>query len=199
MVKDQIAINSIYPFLESFPFSNEYEMKLDEPRLGYLPFDEDEDLLDEPSSATLVFKHRTSPVNIEITIPYDEMWWINESSGSIKKLNKIAKTLDKGIKTNNILTKRDIAIEADVWLNQLNTNKGSLSREIFNDAINSLVGQRPIAETVALVNSINKLYLKQGLVKLSPPDAAIIMTFLHFRIIYTKLILGIVIASKISM
>jgi hypothetical protein len=198
LTKQHIEINSFYPFLESFPFTNEYDMRLEESQVEPFYF-EDDDLMDEPGSSTVFFNYKNGPINIGVSISNDEMWWIHDAAKSIKKLNKIAKLLDKGLKSNDLLVKRDVILESDLWISQLSKNSKSLSLQIFNEALGKMAAGKSIQETVHLVNSINKLYTKNGLIKLSKSDASIIMTFFQFRMIYTKLILGIVIASKISM
>jgi hypothetical protein len=91
-----------------------------------------------------------------------------------------------------------MSLEADEWMTLVSDRKSSLSQETFNEVLAGLVGNRSVNQTVTLINNLNKLYTKTGLVKLSKAECDVIFTFLHFRLIYAKLILGIVIASKIS-
>jgi hypothetical protein len=61
------------------------------------------------------------------------------------------------------------------------------------------LGGKPLDEAVSVINSVNKLYTKKGVVKISKENLNVIFTYFHFRLVYAKLILGIVIASKISL
>ena len=129
----------------------------------------------------------------------DELEWISEVADSIKSLDKIAKRIDKGLKTKDIFLKRDIVMEADLWLNGIKDRSSSLSKEIFNEVSQSLLGGKPLSEAVSVINSVNKMYTKKGVVKISKENLNIIFTYFHFKLVYAKLILGIVIASKISL
>lgn len=129
----------------------------------------------------------------------DELEWISEVADSIKSLDKIAKRIDKGLKTKDIFLKRDIVMEADLWLNGIKDRASSLSKETFNEVIQSLLGGKPLSEAVSVINSVNKMYTKKGVVKISKENLNIIFTYFHFKLVYAKLILGIVIASKISL
>jgi len=129
----------------------------------------------------------------------DELEWIGDVANSVKSLDKIAKLIDKGLKTRDIFLKRDIVMEADVWLNGIKDRSSSLSKETSNEVIQSLLGGKPLSEAVAVINSVNKLYAKKGVVKISKENLNIIFTYFHFKLVYAKLILGIVIASKISL
>ena len=129
----------------------------------------------------------------------DELEWISEVADSIKSLDKIAKRIDKGLKTRDIFLKRDIVMEADLWLNGIKDRSSSLSKEIFNEVSQSLLGGKPLSEAVSVINSVNKMYTKKGVVKIYKENLNIIFTYFHFKLVYAKLILGIVIASKISL
>ena len=90
-------------------------------------------------------------------------------------------------------------MEADLWLNGIKDRSSSLSKEIFNEVSQSLLGGKPLSEAVSVINSVNKMYTKKGVVKISKENLNIIFTYFHFKLVYAKLILGIVIASKISL
>jgi hypothetical protein len=90
-------------------------------------------------------------------------------------------------------------MEADLWLNDIKDRSASLSKETFNEVIQSLLGGKPLAEAVSVITAVNKLYTKKGVLKISKENLDVIFTYFHFRLVYTKLILGIVIASKISL
>jgi hypothetical protein len=161
-------------------------------------FDDDFETSRSSTPYVINFRHTGSPINASISIVKDELIWIGEIAESITKLDRIAKRIDRGIKTKDLLVKRDMSLEADEWMTLVSDRKSSLSQETFNEVLAGLVGNRSVNQTVTLINNLNKLYTKTGLVKLSKAECDVIFTFLHFRLIYAKLILGIVIASKIS-
>lgn len=195
---DRSAINRAYPFLSNFPFDKDFDMQISTSPVAAVMFDEDFASSKSASPYIINFKHLGSSINANISIIKDELIWIGETAESITKLDRIAKRIDRGIKTKDLLVKRDMSLEADEWMKLVADRKSSLSQETFNEVLSGLVGNCSINQTVSLINNLNKLYTKTGLVKLSKAECDVIFTFLHFRLIYAKLILGIVIASKIS-
>jgi hypothetical protein len=160
----------------------------------------DEEFSARKTSPNLInFTHVGTPSKMVISMYADELEWISEVADSIKSLDKIAKRIDKGLKTKDIFLKRDIVMEADLWLNGIKDRSASLSKETFNEVIQSLLGGKPLSEAVSVINSVNKMYTKKGVVKISKENLNIIFTYFHFKLVYAKLILGIVIASKISL
>lgn len=193
--KDQSKVNRIYPFLSNFPFNNDFEIRLMEfTRLS--AFEEFEDF---PKPPTVVnFLYNNGPVKAEVSIFENEMNWLDESASRIVKLDIISKKIEKAIKSKNILIKKDTVLEAEEWMKSLTDGKNMLSHEIYTDALKAMLMDKSISDISAIVNAINKLVKGTGLVRLSVENASTILTYLHFRLIYVKLILGIVIASKLS-
>ena len=202
ITKDQYLINQAYPFLANFPFGDQFTMEIsDTPVLATMFDDEFESTGSSKSGkspSVIDFIHTKSKVKSKISIFREDLLWIDQVSASVKKLDKISKQIDRGIKSNDLLVKRNISLETDEWLLNVSDPKNSLSREIFNGVLTDLISNKPLYRVTEIVNTVNKLYSKKGLVKLSKDDADIIFTFIHFRLIYAKLILGIVISSKIS-
>ena len=196
---ERSLINKAYPILKNFPFDSNFSIKFLENK-EYAMVDSNTNQVIEIVSQqrVLCFTYNIEETTFSICIPEKEIEWINSASNSVKKLDSISKKLDKAIKSKNILYKLDISIESSKWMNDLTHGNTMLSKEILEEALSSIFGQIDAPESILLINNINKLYSKRGLVRLTKKEFSIIMTFIHFRLIYVKLILGIVIASKIS-
>jgi hypothetical protein len=198
ITKDRGMINRSYPFLKNFPFDTDFEMEIVKSPVMAMIFDEEFDQVTSKSPQVINFKHRGEPLKASIQIVNTELLWLTESAESIKKLDRIAKRIDRGLKTKDLLVKRDVSLEVDEWLKLIGDQRSQLSHETFNEVLSSLVGSRPVGQVVTLINNLNKIYSGKGLVRMTKSDCDVIFTYLHFRLIYAKLILGIVIASKIS-
>lgn len=195
---ERTKINRAFPFMQNFPFGNEFSMEVAAAPVMAMTFDEE--FSARKATPNLInFTHVGSPSKMVISMYADELEWISDVADSIKSLDKIAKRIDKGLKTKDIFLKRDIVMEADLWLNGIKDRSASLSKETFNDVIQSLLDGKPLSEAVSVINSVNKMYTKKGVVKISKENLNIIFTYFHFKLVYAKLILGIVIASKISL
>lgn len=196
--KDRVLANRAFPFLANFPFNEDFEICMESAPMLAVTFDEEFDSAIRRPVKTINFKSKNSPLKATISMTYEELSWLSNISDGIKKLDKISKRIDRGLKSKDILTKRDISREADLWLTQVSDNASSLSQETFNEVLRSLIGNKSIKQTVKFITDLNKLYTGKGLIRLTKSDLDIMFTYLHFRLIYAKLILGIIIASKIS-
>lgn len=196
--KDRILINRAFPFLENFPFNEDFEIYSESAPMLAVTFDEEFDSAIRRPVRTVSFRNAGSPLKATINMTHAELSWLGKISDNIKKLDRISKRIDRGLKSKDILLKRDISLEADEWLTQVSDSASSLSQETFNEVLRSLIGNKTVNQTVKFINDLNKLYSGRGLIKMSKDDLDIMFTYLHFRLIYAKLILGIVIASKIS-
>ena len=113
-------------------------------------------------------------------------------------MDSISKKLARGLKSKDLLVKRDAAIEAENWMIGLTDGKQMLSKQILNDALQSIAGPMELPASVSLITALNKILARKGFVRITKKEADIIITFLQFKLIYTKLILGLVIAAKTS-
>jgi hypothetical protein len=196
---DRTKINRAFPFMKNFPFGNEFSMEVAEAQVMAMMFDEEFSTASRSNPSLINFTNTGSPSKMVISMYPGELEWIGDVADSVKNLDKIAKRIDKGLKAKDIFLKRDIVMESDLWLNGIKDRSATLSKETFNDVIQSLLGGKSLDEAVSVINSVNKLYTKKGVVKISKENLNVIFTYFHFRLVYAKLILGIVIASKISL
>jgi hypothetical protein len=196
---DRTKINRAFPFMKNFPFGNEFSMEVAEAQVMAMMFDEEFSTASRSNPSLINFTNTGSPSKMVISMYPGELEWIGDVADSVKNLDKIAKRIDKGLKAKDIFLKRDIVMESDLWLNGIKDRSSTLSKETFNDVIQSLLGGKSLDEAVSVINSVNKLYTKKGVVKISKENLNVIFTYFHFRLVYAKLILGIVIASKISL
>ena len=196
---ERTKINRAFPFMQNFPFGDEFSMEVSSAQVMAMMFDEEFSESRRSAPSLIQFTYDGVPSKMVITMYPDELEWIGEVADSVKSLDRIAKRIDRGLKTKDIFLKRDIVMEADLWLNGIKDRSSSLSKETSNEVIQSLLGGKPLSEAVAVINSVNKLYAKKGVVKISKENLNVIFTYFHFKLVYAKLILGIVIASKISL
>lgn len=196
--KDRNLVNRTFPFMSNFPFNDDFEITLETPPMMAVMFDDDFESSVRKPGKTISFRHKGSPLKATIVITPAELTWIEQTAQSIKKLDRISKKIDRGLKSKDVLLKKDISIEADLWLSQLSDNNSSLSQETFNDVLKSLLGDRSVKQTVQFITDLNRLYSGKGMIRMKREDLNVAFTYFHFRLIYAKLMLGIVIASKIS-
>lgn len=195
--KQSTILTKKYPFLQNFPFG-EFEIEIGEmPKSPSFLFEEDEVALIRPIDPKLIkFSYTREKSNVAIVIFEQELYWISEVASKIKDLDRILKIINRGLKSKDILAKRDAVEAAEDWCGLIQDNRTSLSYSTMGEILASLI--RDKNQMIRVLNHLGHLNLKKGLVSLSKEEYSIILTYYHFQLIYTKLILGLVIASKIS-
>lgn len=201
LMQDRAILNKKYPFLANFPFS-EFSLEVGEMPAAPVRMQPEEDMVDSKmsrySSPIIKFIYEKDS-RFSINIHEKDLLWIETRAEQVTELDIVSQILTAGLESTNLLEKRDATEIADDWIKKISDNKTMLAYSTFSDVLSALIGDRQIKDTVQLINSINKLANKKGLVKLNRNEYGIIEAYYNFRLIYTRLILGIVIASKISL
>jgi hypothetical protein len=201
LMQDRAILNKKYPFLANFPFS-EFSLEVGEMPAAPVRMQPEEEMVDSKmsrySSPIIKFIYEKDS-RFSINIHEKDLLWIETRAEQVTELDIVSRILTAGLESTNLLEKRDATEIADDWIKKISDNKIMLAYSTFSDVLSALIGDRQIKDTVQLINSINKLANKKGLVKLNRNEYGIIEAYYNFRLIYTRLILGIVIASKISL
>ena len=190
--KSDYLVKRKYPFLENFPF-NEFSIEA----IGFNKSSYDDDYTAAVPTQLIKFLYEKGKSSMTIFVFEQELSWINEVSAKITDLNKIAKIIDSSIKSNDLLRKRNGLRHAEDWCAQLQDSRSRLSYSTSGEILTKLVDNND--QLVSIINKIVKLSIGVGLVGLSEKEYRIILTYYQFQLIYAKLLLGIVIASKISL
>jgi hypothetical protein len=201
LMQDRAILNKKYPFLANFPFS-EFSLEVGEMPAAPVRMQPEEEMVDSKmsrySSPIIKFIYEKDS-RFSINIHEKDLLWIETRAEQVTELDIVSQILTAGLESTNLLEKRDATEIADDWIKKISDNKIMLAYSTFSDVLSALIGDRQIKDTVQLINSINTLANKKGLVKLNRNEYGIIEAYYNFRLIYTRLILGIVIASKISL
>ncbi len=189
-------VTAKYPFLKSFPFT-EFNIEIKEMSLPGMAIAESE-LEDEGLGPVVISFNVNDSMKgaLSIAIFEQELNWIHEASVKVKDLDRISKKLDRGIKSKDLIVKRNAADAAEVWCKALEDDRARLSYSTMGDALMRMIkDHRQLAQVISKILTLSK---KEGLVSLTREEHDIILSYYHFQLIYTKLILGLIIASKIS-
>ena len=195
--KEKYLINRIFPILENFPFS-EFNIEMAEsPSIrNLLDLDEPSDVYDRNHQLIKFVYTESDSSKLAIVIFEQELNWIINVSSNITNLDKISKTLNRAIKSKNLLVKRNAAQVAEAWCSQLKDNRTALSYSTMGEILLKLTDSQ--AECISIINKLGILSTKTGIVSLNKSEYQIILTYYHFQLIYAKLLLGLVISTKIS-
>jgi hypothetical protein len=192
--KQAYVVQRKYPFLENFPF-NEFQVEAGD-LFKPMAADDSPYPTQTVDPKLLKFVYETDQSSMTIMIFEQELNWLNEIAEKITALDHTTKVIDEAINSTDLLTKRDGVNFAEEWSSKIQDNRTRLSYSTSGEILSGLV--RSHAQLTEVINKLVKLALGKGLVGLDREEYQIILTYYQFQLIYTKLILGIVIASKIS-
>jgi hypothetical protein len=185
-----------YPFLKNFPF-NEFEIEVGELNSVGMVTTEAGPEMEAPSPTLIRFSiNDKTRGRLSIIVFEREIEWISEVSDRVTNLDGIRKVLDRGIRSKDIISKRNAVESAEEWCKALRDNQTRLSYSTLGDDLTQMISSQ--SQLTQVVSKIVALSKKKGLVNLSQDEHDIIISHYHFQLIYTKLILGLVIATKIS-
>lgn len=186
MIKIDIERDVInkFPFLKEFPFS-EYSIKFE----NYNKYDN----LNIP---IIKFIYNKDKITMSILIFENDLVFIKNLADSISNIDKIFNIIEDALNSQDILDKRNGNIFAEEWYEDLNNGKSRLSYSTANEILVSLIKSQD--QLISIINKINKLELGNGVVGLNKIEYSIILTYYQVHLIYIKMLLGIIISSKIS-
>lgn len=177
------------PFLGNFPFNN-FSLSA-----GTVI----NTLIDETTKASVISFNCMHGIKASINLFEKEIWYLDSVSQRITKLNGISETINKALDSDSIICKRDAILECELWGKSFDPeNSNGFDYLTFNEVLNGMVIANKIKDIPKLVGSIKKLHDKKSIIRLEEDHETVIHNFYQFQLIYFKMILGIVIASKIS-
>lgn len=197
---DRRILNKKYPALQNFPF-NDFEIEIGEmPSVpGVSALAEGEQTKQSKYDSPIVKFTLSHVAKFTINIHEKDLLWVFEQADNVSDLDTLSHRINDSMESTDILVRRDAVEVCDEWIRKLSDGKTMLTYSTFTEVLTALIGEKSISDSTRLINNINKLANKRGLVRLNQDEYQVVMTYYQFRLVYTKLILGLVIASKISL
>jgi hypothetical protein len=143
------------------------------------------------------FVYDTIASSMTIVVFEQELNWIDSVAHKVTNLDEAARIIENGLQTEDFLSKRDAVNFADTWCAQLHDSTARLSYSTSGEILTSLVKNH--FQLASIINKIVKFASGIGLVSLTAEEYSIILTYYQFQLIYAKLMLGLVIGSKLSL
>lgn len=179
-----------FEFLKSFPF-DEYEMTNGEEAIG------SETSLDVESDNSMLYNFTYPIPQSEVTISFyeDDICFLYEISSNINILDSVRKHIDLGLESESIVYKMKCIKKTRPFLKKIETP--SNTKDLF---VSVLEGIQRI-NTINLPDTMLKdtIKLKEGinLESMHLDEEKTISSYLNFQLHHAKIMLGIIIASKI--
>jgi hypothetical protein len=192
-------VYSNYPFLRNFPFQD-FQIEASEVKK---PQVDDGEVMSMHSTHInpfiINFVYSREKQKTAISVFDRELDWLSTRAESITELDDIVRIINESLPIGDIIKKRDAVLVVEHWLKKIADDRATLNYSTFNDILMRLIGVTQLKETVQLINNINKLSSGASVIRMDRKQYDIIMTYYDFQLIYCKLVLGIIIAAKISL
>lgn len=178
-------IYEIFPFLKSFPF-DEYTLSSGKDADYHEELDKDE-LID--------FTYQTMDKDITISFFNEDMEFLDMISGNVTSLDSLRFQIDEALKSNEILTKFEGIEKTKPFLEKVKSP--AVDTGSFTTVLNGLQEINEVEFSEGIVNKINKLDKKLIDFKFNVNEIKAIHSYLDFQLHHAKIMLGVIIASKI--
>tara|TARA_B100000963_G_scaffold334854_1_gene328457 strand:+ start:27337 stop:27891 length:555 start_codon:yes stop_codon:yes gene_type:complete len=178
-----------FPFLKSFPFDH-YEISGGEEtgnKEGKLSELFDDELYN--------FKYFSRDKDITISFYDSDIEFLNRISSEIKSLDSIRKSIDKGLNSDDMLIKFSSIRKAKTFLKKVKSPAEDAGT--FKTVLNGLQEINEVNLSKDIIKKIDKLDKKLKDEKLNVNESITIDSYLDFQLHHAKIMLGVVIASKI--
>ena len=195
------SIYEDFPFMQAFPFED-YSIEIESDDAFYgedlegLDFSKMPGLRDLDRQNIVNFTYMSKNSDVVISFHKDDVLYIDEVSESIKKLDSIRERIDKGLATNSLKLKIRAIGHGDIFIKRVSPAFEE-TKETFKTVLDSMLVLHEVEMSQKMVLKIITLDKNIDMTKLTPEEVKTIMMYLDFQLHHARIILGVVIASKI--
>ncbi len=193
------SLYTMFPFMEAFPFKG-YQTALTSDGVGPVEIGIAPIIVEQLGSfgveKSIAFTYLEGDIGLSVSFYQEDVAAIHKKSDNIKKMNAIRESLDAALTTEDLTTKILAIRESKKFLRVLDLSH--LTYQSFDAVLETIAKTYKVAITSDRKLGLQRLIINKVLEpKISKNEGTAIQTFLNFRLHYSKIILGIVIASKI--
>lgn len=187
------------PFMEAFPF-NEYDIALEVEGTDFSEIGVSEILLNTLGSfgtnEKINFFYREGKFKIMVAFNLDHLFELAENSKNVVQLTPIKKYLDEALQTNEINSKLEALIKSKRFINKLESDP--LFDPPFEAILFDMFLMHDVTLSTTQILGVMQLNYDNIIgIGLAEKEIEVLNYFLNFRLHYVRIMLGIVIATKI--
>lgn len=188
------SIYEVFPFLSHFPFED-YIIYYSKENFGStISINSNEE---DPISPALVnFIYKSNYITIVISFYKEDIDYIHEYSNKIKKFDDIRKKIDVAIKSDDILEKIKSIKKGEKLIKQIDTNISA--GIIFDKILEEMLSSSNIKLNSVILKKIKTMSKSIVRENLKTKTKEIINIFYDMHLNHVKILIGIIIASKLS-
>jgi len=179
----------LFPFLKSFPF-DQYIISG-----GKGEEEEENEQKNSFEDELFNFKYVYRDKDIVISFYDTDILFLDVISKDITVLDGIRKSIDKGLDSNSMTVKFTSIRKAKTFLKKIKSP--AENADTFKTVLNGLQEMNEVELSEDIINKIDELDKKLKDEKLNVNELITIDSYLDFQLHHAKIMLGIVIASKI--
>lgn len=187
-----------YQFLLSFPF-DEYHMRLEKDDSYATSSGLDPVIIRAAGGIVepefIIFDHISKYTKITLTFYTYDIKYIYDNSHKIKKLDSVRELLDMGLNSDSILDKIDAIKNGEQFIKKLGSSL--VAGKSFDNVLDSFIESGEYKIEKSDLRKIRSMYKTIDEDKLDDGVKTIVRSFYNIHLHHIKILLGIVIASKI--
>lgn len=190
--KKQLKAIARIPFLAEFPFPE---------------FSFQYHLMQTVSSSTMevigspmdILFFKNPNISEMLNILESQIWHLYDIRDNVTKFNEVSQLIDNAVASDDLLVKRDAAQYAENWFNSIEGREFRIGAGTFTDILSSFVGKNKIREIEILSTLVNQLWVGDEVLIMTKAHKKILDKYFQYQLIYFKMLIGIIIAAKISL
>lgn len=190
--KKQLKAMARIPFLADFPYP--------EFTFHYNLMQTRSTLTNEVIGSTdiILFKHENFADPL-VNIIEKEIWHLYEIRDNVQKVNEVSEKVSSAFSSDDLLAKRDASAFAEKWFNEIEGKNFRIGAGTFSDIFENFVGRNKYEEIEQASILLNKLYEGKEVLIMTKDQKKVLDKYFQFQLVYYKILIGIIIAAKISL
>lgn len=195
---DGQEVFEVFPYLASFPFSD-YTMHLDSEDDYAASAGIDPVIIDAASNLVkpefVNFNYVGKYTNVTLSFYTYDVIYISENVDHIKKLDAVREALDVGLETSDIIEKIKIIKKGERFLKKIGSSL--VAGKSFGGLLDSMLANNEISIDSKILNKIKSMYKTVDFDRFDEKTNNCIRSYYNVHLHHIKILLGIVIATKI--
>jgi len=191
--KQQMQAVERVPFLSEFPYP-EYQFHYQLMQTINLTTGQP---VGEPYDVVL-FSHRDDAKTM-VHVMEKELWHLYEIRDNVGKMNEISKQVESALNSGDVRIMSRSVREAEEWFKGIKGKNFNVGAGTFTDILHGYIGQGRIDMLTQISWLLDRLHRGRGIIYVSPEEKEILLKYYKFQLVYYRMLIGIIIAAKISM
>lgn len=146
----------------------------------------------------IMFSHQDDS-NTMVNVMEKELWHLYDLRNSVLNLNDISRTVEDAYAQGSIVTMSKACKKAEKWFQEIKGKNFTVGASTFSDILKGYAGKTNKIEMITnLAWLTERLYKGKGILYVKPEERVVLLKYYKFQLIYYRMLIGIIIAAKIS-